>query len=586
MDFIHSRKRFRVLQVDFSRSTDSDFWDPPICEDTDDYPDFRGYLAENWVRSDFYDGYGLFDVMEEDSLNDKACAQVRKIMFSTAKANLKEVGEEITLLQSKLSWADEVWSKKLSTLKEMMNSLEVLIQRLKDEEQQRDHDLDFHFQSLEEQQTEDELDSHLQSLGEHSEKLNKMLKDLLDSYSPNIDVQVQSLSPAIEKLETNQFNKETKLSDSVATAYGAKTLEETVVPSCKSHETRSQLGSSEIGEATRSDLIKSCSTHAANVPVHLNIDSSNIHMDQETENQDSTTKAEKGVASTKVDKEAKAAKANTSLLALTWEAGSEGVKEDSNLSQEKTRGTIVKSLIIESISLELSKNLRKQLLLKQICEESALKRKLMMQEDARGTNVINTGKQVEAPGKTTAESPPKENQKESLISKSKVSDLDLALGETLKEPVNKKGENRNANLITLSGHAGGLQSRYNKGTDLNLKKDDGNSSIVDDYLGSAFQSLGKRMNCEAFPETKIHVELKKSRVYSKIGEDIMSISVKEEDEVTSRVAFLLPSKFSPTSTTTEDYISMSVAQLKAIAKERNLKRYSKLNKRKLIELLK
>ncbi|KAL6505941.1 hypothetical protein OROHE_022660, partial [Orobanche hederae] len=74
------------------------------------------------------------DVMEEDSLNEKSCVQVLKIMIDKADEEIRKLEEDIVMLQCQIAWDDEDWSKLCSVaLREKIDCLDIAIEGLKKE---------------------------------------------------------------------------------------------------------------------------------------------------------------------------------------------------------------------------------------------------------------------------------------------------------------------------------------------------------------------------------------------------------------------------------------------------------------------
>lgn len=107
------------------------------------------------------------DIMEEDSLNEKSCVQVLKILMDKADEEIVKLEEDIVMLQCQLAWDDEDWSKPCSAaLREKIDHLDILIQSLKKENTE-----DVHYFGLQLEQPE-----------KLAQRLHDLLKPLLENY--------------------------------------------------------------------------------------------------------------------------------------------------------------------------------------------------------------------------------------------------------------------------------------------------------------------------------------------------------------------------------------------------------------------
>ncbi|KAL3819765.1 hypothetical protein ACJIZ3_005670 [Penstemon smallii] len=87
------------------------------------------HVEDHWL-CDFYFGCGR-DLIEEDAMNEKSCVQVLRILLNKADEEIRELEEDIVMLQCQLAWDDEDWSKPCSAaLQEKIEWLDSSIESL------------------------------------------------------------------------------------------------------------------------------------------------------------------------------------------------------------------------------------------------------------------------------------------------------------------------------------------------------------------------------------------------------------------------------------------------------------------------
>ncbi|XP_057982251.1 uncharacterized protein LOC131167464 [Malania oleifera] len=131
-----SSSMFNWMQVSWGEVyevMDWDLWGPPCSQET-------SYSMINGWQWGFYYDHGL-DVIEENALNEKACAQVLRILITKANTEIGELEEELILLQNQMAWAEyEEWPDICCTrLREKINCLAISLQVLKDESAQNEN---------------------------------------------------------------------------------------------------------------------------------------------------------------------------------------------------------------------------------------------------------------------------------------------------------------------------------------------------------------------------------------------------------------------------------------------------------------
>ncbi|KAL3531708.1 hypothetical protein ACH5RR_005229 [Cinchona calisaya] len=651
---------------------DSSLWDPPIYED--DSSDFGG----NWL-ADFYFDLGR-DVIEEDAINQRCCIQVLNTLRPKADTEIEELEQEIILLQGQLAWADEVWSKTCSnTLIERINSLNLLIQRLKNEKLQKEHELDFDFDfqahgdhaqneivqmehevnidlqttgdptknekpkmeheldfcfqthgepsqkeklgtkheqdfcfqmheepaQNEKLQTEHELNFSLQTHGDPAPKLTEIIETLPKKYSPKRDE--QNSSSNTEKLATCQSKDEIKFK---ALACVAKTLEETVEQLCLEAPKVDEKEKDQIGDTTTPDLITLFYEHVNEVSSKrkMNEVNSSTEIGQGAGISDPTSKAEKRMRATQIEKEAYAVMINTSANTLRYESGSISGKRGCNQSEETCGGVIVQSLKIESTNLKSSPKHKKTTIaesdlladmasvcmldpVNQIAEESISKQKLKMLADADRTSSIDTPQQWARTRRMTTEFPQTMKQEESWLS-----DSERTIGESFLELLNIKRKEAKKPPIKERQKPKLLKRNLMSRVDENFVNKRIKEETHPDFSGeksfrvaldvSACQPLRKRKKSTTPPLIKRNEKLS-LQVIQKMHDGQMNAYVDEEDEPISNIHAAKDTCDKPllTPCATMDLKALTMAQLRAMAKARKLTKYSKLNKSDLIKLL-
>ncbi|XP_070055586.1 uncharacterized protein [Nicotiana tomentosiformis] len=99
-------------------------WSPPYLQDENSYP-------TNSLAFNFYFNQKL-DIIEENALNEKCCLQVLEMLIAKADAEIAELKDDIVMLQSQLACTDEKWSDMcFAALNKKIDHLDSLITTLK-----------------------------------------------------------------------------------------------------------------------------------------------------------------------------------------------------------------------------------------------------------------------------------------------------------------------------------------------------------------------------------------------------------------------------------------------------------------------
>nr|XP_027068910.1 uncharacterized protein LOC113694228 isoform X4 [Coffea arabica] len=500
---------------------------------------------------------------------------------------------------------------------------------------QAEHERDFNFQTNgdpgqdETLQMEHEMGVPHHKHGEPAPKLSEILKALLEKYYfPNRDKQLTAL----------QSTDETGLSNAEAIACVAKSLEEIAEP-FNLEVSEDAEEKDQNGDTTIINSFPNLSEHASEASTKrkmMEIDSSGIH--------DSTTEAEKRMYTPDIQKEATAMMMDTSANALSYIAGSSSGTVGCNLSEETSGAVTVQNFRIESTKLKPSPNPAETTItetdmsmfqlsdITSVCMTDPVERKvkevditnskeaefplLMKQEDwwlfdfewalgESSSEVFNS---------TTKEPLLKERQKPQLLNQTH--HIEGVGAESFTSNSLKSGipEHRDRpfpmfELGLLPESSLGMEMVHKPSTMKSFKRilDENNSmnkKIKEethiDFSGekschvvSACQSPGTRQKSVLPPLIKKGEELGNLQVTRTLQEGRLKGLVKEEIDRFSN--FHAANEFGvkkplkllscTTSVATMNLEFLSMAQLRAMAKERNLKRYSKLNKSDLIKLL-
>ncbi|KAF8395797.1 hypothetical protein HHK36_019751 [Tetracentron sinense] len=119
-------------RIKFHKVMDWDLWGPPCNQDARE------------VNSMDH-GWNYPDEIEEDALNEKSCIQVLRILISKADNEIEELEGDLGVLQSQLQWAEQNKYKEWSEiccngLREKIDLLEISIQNKRNESGQNEHD--------------------------------------------------------------------------------------------------------------------------------------------------------------------------------------------------------------------------------------------------------------------------------------------------------------------------------------------------------------------------------------------------------------------------------------------------------------
>ncbi|XP_071909428.1 uncharacterized protein [Coffea arabica] len=500
---------------------------------------------------------------------------------------------------------------------------------------QAEHERDFNFQTNgdpgqdETLQMEHEMGVPHHKHGEPAPKLSEILKALLEKYYfPNRDKQLTAL----------QSTDETGLSNAEAIACVAKSLEEIAEP-FNPEVSEDAEEKDQNGDTTIINSFPNLSEHASEASTKrkmMEIDSSGIH--------DSTTEAEKRMYTPDIQKEATAMMMDTSANALSYIAGSSSGTVGCNLSEETSGAVTVQNFRIESTKLKPSPNPAETTItetdvsmfqlsdITSVCMTDPVERKvkevditnskeaefplLMKQEDwwlfdfewalgESSSEVFNS---------TTKEPLLKERQKPQLLNQTH--HIEGVGAESFTSNSLKSGipEHRDRpfpmfELGLLPESSLGMEMEYKPSTMKSFKRIlDENNSMNEkikeetriDFSGekscnvvSACQSPGTRQKSVLPPLIKKGEELGNLQVTRTMQEGRLKGLVKEEVDRISN--FHAANEFGvkkplkllscTTSVAAMNLEFLSIARLRAMAKERNLQRYSKLNKSDLIKLL-
>ncbi|XP_071909425.1 uncharacterized protein [Coffea arabica] len=495
---------------------------------------------------------------------------------------------------------------------------------------QAEHERDFNFQTNgdpgqdETLQMEHEMGVPHHKHGEPAPKLSEILKALLEKYYfPNRD---------------KQSTDETGLSNAEAIACVAKSLEEIAEP-FNPEVSEDAEEKDQNGDTTIINSFPNLSEHASEASTKrkmMEIDSSGIH--------DSTTEAEKRMYTPDIQKEATAMMMDTSANALSYIAGSSSGTVGCNLSEETSGAVTVQNFRIESTKLKPSPNPAETTItetdvsmfqlsdITSVCMTDPVERKvkevditnskeaefplLMKQEDwwlfdfewalgESSSEVFNS---------TTKEPLLKERQKPQLLNQTH--HIEGVGAESFTSNSLKSGipEHRDRpfpmfELGLLPESSLGMEMEYKPSTMKSFKRIlDENNSMNEkikeetriDFSGekscnvvSACQSPGTRQKSVLPPLIKKGEELGNLQVTRTMQEGRLKGLVKEEVDRISN--FHAANEFGvkkplkllscTTSVAAMNLEFLSIARLRAMAKERNLQRYSKLNKSDLIKLL-